>query len=79
MNEPHPHRNGSWRNTVIGVFGGVSMLFGGWMLNEVATERRAMEARINALESREATLEEAVRGLRTQVYELRRQHEQEKR
>lgn len=75
----HPHRNGSWRNALIGAFGGIMMLFAGWMLNEVATERRALEGRINALEKQQATDGEALRGLRAQVYELRRLHDQEKR
>lgn len=69
----HPHRNGGWRTAVIGGLSAMSLLFAGWMLNEAATERRAMEARINANESALAALRESVRNLQVQVYELRQE------
>ena len=68
-----PHRNGGWRNAVIGAFGGISLLFAGWMLNEAATERRSLEARISSDESRLASLEADVRNLRLAIYELRQE------
>lgn len=71
------HRNGGWRNTVIGAFGGLSLLLGGWMLNEAATERRSMEAKIDANRNDLAEMKAEIRNLKVTVYEMRREIQQQ--
>lgn len=70
MTDQHPHRNGSWRNALIGAFGGICMLFGGWMLNEAATERRSLNTIANNNRTRIAVLEKEVESLTQRVTAL---------